>query len=402
MLPPAIVLGIDSPIGLTVLRELGGHGVPVHAIGRSATALGRYSRYCSSFSQRPAGRPLAGWLPEVIAQTGAAALLAISESDLIELAELPETIAGCRILTPRGAKLDLVLDKQRTLQAAAALGFDLPTSWQPLHGEDFAAISAGLEYPVVLKWADASAALPLLEAQGIAFEKAEFSLNPAELSAVLTRYAPLQIWPLVQSYCPGKGLGQMLFMSDGKAVLRFQHRRLHEWPPEGGVSTLCKSEPLERHAAQMVLSEALLEELGWNGPAMVEYRFDPETGRYWLMEINGRFWGSQPLAWHCGVHFAWEAYRRSVLGQTDQIAAAPIRSLRARYMIPETRRLLRLLTSRRSIKDPQFQPRRWRDLARFLLGFLDPRMRYYVFSWRDPLPFVSDLGQVIGKALRSR
>ena len=53
---------------------------------------------------------------------------------------------------------------------------------------------------------------------------------------------------------------------------------------------------------------------------MVEYRHEPGSGRYWLMEVNGRFWGSQPLAWHCGAHFAWESYRRSVLGQGD---AAP-------------------------------------------------------------------------------
>jgi NAD(P)-dependent dehydrogenase (short-subunit alcohol dehydrogenase family) len=55
VLPRAIVLGVDTPIGLTVVRELGRHGVPVHAIGRKSGAIGGASRYCESFSIREAG-----------------------------------------------------------------------------------------------------------------------------------------------------------------------------------------------------------------------------------------------------------------------------------------------------------------------------------------------------------
>src|SRR3546814_4665760 len=61
----------------------------------------------------------------------------------------------------------------------------------------------------------------------------------------------------------GVGLGQMLHMEGARATLRFQHRRLHEWPPEGGVSTLCRAEPMDRHATQMALSEKLLRALDW-------------------------------------------------------------------------------------------------------------------------------------------
>jgi hypothetical protein len=36
---------------------------------------------------------------------------------------------------------------------------------------------------------------------------------------------------------PATGLGQFVLMKDGQALYRFQHRRLHEWPPDGGTST---------------------------------------------------------------------------------------------------------------------------------------------------------------------
>lgn len=33
---------------------------------------------------------------------------------------------------------------------------------------------------------------------------------------------------------------------------------------------------------------------------MVEYRHDPKTGKYWLMEVNGRFWGACRLRYIAG------------------------------------------------------------------------------------------------------
>jgi predicted ATP-grasp superfamily ATP-dependent carboligase len=396
--PPAIVLGIDTAIGVTVVRELGAHGVPVHGIGRAASAVGRASRYCLGFSVRPAG-PLSEWLPDIIMKTGAKALLAISEGDLMSLAQLPPVINGCTILTPRAEPLAIVLDKRETLARAAVLGIDVPISWQPIAGEDMALRARTLAYPAIAKWADPPAMTDRLAALGLPLIKAEYFHTAEALIALIKRYAPLGVWPLIQSYCPGVGLGQMIHMAGGKAVLRFQHRRLHEMPPEGGVSTLCESEPLSRHSAQMAKSEALLANIGWEGPAMVEYRYDAEAGRYWLMEINGRFWGSMPLASYSGAEFAWECYRRAILGQTDTVQP-DIKPRRARYMIPETKRLIQLLFKRGVIADPLFTPTPLVDFTHYLSGFFDPKMRYYLFRWSDPGPFFSDIKTVLTKVLR--
>jgi predicted ATP-grasp superfamily ATP-dependent carboligase len=397
-LPPVLLLGIDTPIGLSVVRELGRHGVPVHGIGRSDAAIGAHSRWIAGASVHQRG-PLGDWLPALIRQTGAKALFAISEGDLIELSALEPVIEGCRILTPRAEPLALVLDKSATLARARTLGIDTPESWQPHADEDFAARAAALSYPVVVKWPDPMAVMAVLASQGLDFVKAEFAVDAPALLAVLERYRVLGAWPIVQGYCPGHGLGQMIHMEHGRATLCFQHRRLHEWPPEGGVSTLCAAEPIALHQAQMAKSEALLAAIGWDGPAMVEYRHDPETGRYWLMEINGRFWGSLPLAWHCGAHFAWEAYRRAVLGQTEPAPTARD-DLRARYMVPETKRLARILLAPGRIGDPFFRRRPFADLAAYLLDFLDPRARYYVFSRADMRPWLRDMAQIFRKAVR--
>jgi predicted ATP-grasp superfamily ATP-dependent carboligase len=396
--PKAMLLGVDTPIGVTVLRELGEHGVPVHGIGRSADAIGAASRYCRGFSIRPDAM-VCDWLPDLISKTGAKALFAISEGDLVALAKLPPVVNGCQIVTPRAEPLAIVLDKSETLKRATAIGIDIPMSWQPLAVEDMPLRARTLSYPVIAKWADPTAMADRLAALGLPLIKAEYLRTADALIALIDRYAPLGAWPLVQSYCPGFGLGQMIYMSSGEAVLRFQHRRLHEMPPEGGVSTLCVTEPLTHHAVQMAKSVALLASIGWEGPAMVEYRHDPNTQSYWLMEINGRFWGSMPLASHSGVEFAWESYRRHILMQTNNMQPE-IKPRSARYMIPETKRLIKLLLKPKSIADPFFKPTPLADFGRYVSGFFDPKMRYYLFRWRDPGPFFADIKTVLLKALR--
>lgn len=392
MLPEAIILGVDTAIGLTVMRELGEYGVPVHAIAKDSWAIGGASRWAKRFSVRGLGR-LTTWLPERLRSSRAKALFAISEDDLVELAQMPDTIGDTRILTPRAEPLALVLDKRRTLAIAEMIGIDVPHSWQPMAEEDFAAILPTLGYPKIAKWANPPAIVPLLEAAGIEFIKTEHLADEVAVLAMLDRYRPLGQWPLVQRFCPGHGVGQMLHMHRGHATLRFQHRRLHEWPPAGGTSTLSESLPEDAYPEQMAKSEALLAAIGWEGPAMVEYRHDPGTGKFWLMEVNGRFWGSLPLAHAAGAHFAWEQYRHAFPQATNGGPVPQRRYARARFFIPETRRMVRIM------RTAEAEGRR-RAFTSWLLGGLDPATSHYVWSWRDPLPLLRDLANMLLKPVR--
>ena len=388
---PVLVLGADSPIGLTVVRELGARGLEVVAHGRSRRALGRFSRYAREFVLQQGA--LGDWLPGFVAARAIGSVLAISEGQLIELAALKGRLGDCRVLAPDADQLERVLDKARTLEAARRVGIDVPDDWQPMAGEDHRARAAALTYPVAVKWADPNSILATLEQHGLAFEKVEYADTAAQLAAILARYEGLGCWPLVQQYCPGFGLGQMLHMTAQGASLRFQHRRLREFPPTGGVSSFCASIPLDQHVAQMARSEALLKELCWEGPAMVEYRFDPATGRYWLMEVNGRFWGSIPLAWHCGAHFAWETWRCAM--EVPAPPPGPLRQRKARYVIPDAKHIALVLQD-----GSQPLLRRLARAARFVLDFLDPRVRYYVWCLRDPGPFLGDMWGIVSRLWR--
>lgn len=386
--PAVLLIGVDTPTGLSIMRELGRHNVPVHAVGRNSRSIGAASRYCTSFWSRPDGE-ISSWLPDLIKKTDAKAVIAWSENDLIALANLPELIGDCRVLTPRHNTLEQVLDKAKTLALAQSLHIDAPRHW-----------TKNPEiWPVVVKWSDPMRIIPKLDAAGLDFEKAEFCNDQAALDKVLSRYDLIDEKPMVQSYAKGIGIGQMFYMKARKTTLFFQHQRLHEWPPEGGVSTLCQSIAPDQHQEQRAKSEALLKALNWEGPAMVEYRWDQQTGRYTLMEINGRFWGSQPLAMHAGAAFGWEHYRQNMLD--DNSPAGDYKpGLQARYMIPETKRLLRLLFQKKQIADPVFKPQPLRDLWSYLSGFFNPAMRYYIFTFDDPKPYFADCVNIFRKILR--
>ena len=396
-LPPVIVLGIDSPIGLTVVRELGEHGIEVHGIARDRRGLGLYSRRLHrGYLREP---DLVAQLNRIARDTGAPFLMTISMGDALAMRAAADAgrLPGLRPLLPPLDRLELVNDKAAICRIAADLGIAVPSTWEPsaFDGD----LPPALTYPCVLKWRDPELVAARLGALGLPMLKTEYADDAAGLRAALARYAPLGEYPLVQSYARGTGLGQMFLMKDGRAPLRFQHRRLHEWPPEGGTSTVCESIEDGKHAELMAKSEALLRTIGWEGPAMVEYRYDAETGEAVLMEINGRFWGSLPLARHAGVPFALGTYYALGLGQPLPAFAEVRAGVRCRYMIPETRRLLAIMLRPHAISDRSISFSRARTLASYLGGFLRARGAYFVWSWADPRPFLADMAFVARAAV---
>jgi predicted ATP-grasp superfamily ATP-dependent carboligase len=397
---PAVVLGIDTPIGLTVVRDLGSHGVPVYGIARKPAALGLHSRFLRRGLVRPATAE--GLIDQIVAlgeELGSACLFVISEGDIEMVNRHRHRLGAFKCLFADAPRLASVLDKAQTYVAADKVGIRTPRTAIIAHLGEAEALRTTLRFPVVLKWANPHEASRLLGPIGVTPEKTHYCQTPDELIDYLRRFEPANTYPLIQEYVAGNGLGQFVLMKDGQAHYTFQHYRVHEWPPEGGSSSLCESIPADQHHDLMAKSIALLRELGWEGVAMVEYRHDPATGESALMEINGRFWGSLPLAYHAGANFPYLYYRLFGLGAT--IDHPPYRAgVRCRYMVPETKRLARILFAPHKIPDRKVSFRRVPELLSYLADFVRPHSRYFVYDRRDPQPFWSDIGQMVDKVLK--
>ena len=132
--PPAILLGADTPIGLTIIRDLGEHGVPVHAIARSRKGIGLYSRWTTSGYLRPPDDDATiELLNRIAAEQGARYLLAVSERDLLFIRAAADRgrLVGLQALVPPAAQLAIVGDKAATYAVAREVGVPVPATWQP-------------------------------------------------------------------------------------------------------------------------------------------------------------------------------------------------------------------------------------------------------------------------------
>lgn len=394
---PCYVLGIESQIGLSLIRELGAAGVPVVGIALSPDAIGLRSRFLTAGALLQAPRTAEG-LQELRAlgeRYGPGYLLTVSEANTSWLIDHQDDLGNLKALVPSRLAFEAVLDKEKTLALARKVGVDVPQSICPQSWDEVEATAATFPFPAVLKWADPNGVAPQLEAFGLEYVKAEYVNSAAEFLSVARRYRPLNTWPLLQEYCPGVGLGQFFFMHRGEAVRRFQHVRVAEWPPEGGFSSVCDAVPLNQFHDLQERSIALLKEIGWEGVAMVEYRYDSMSGRAVLMEINGRYWGSFPLAMHSGAGFSLLSY--ALQGQGHMPTLPRQRDdIRCRMVATELKRLVRIIAQPGRIMDKRFRVRPLYELFRFAIDYLRPSVRYYVWRWDDPKPFFQDVMNALG------
>jgi protein-tyrosine-phosphatase len=206
-----------------------------------------------------------------------------------------------------------------------------------------------------------------------------------ELQAAVENEEGFDANTLLQPYAPGEGVGIETLFHDGAPLVLFQHRRIKEFPAAGGVSVLAVSEELDPELAEH--SVRLLRALEWEGPAMVEYRHDRESGAAVLMEVNGRLWGSLPLSISAGVDFpylCWQLAR----GGVPRLPKGYRAGVRARWAAGDLQRVGEIFA--RSRRDASFRSIRWREFQEFLRDF-DPPVHDMVWSPRDPLPAFYEL-----------
>jgi len=136
--------------------------------------------------------------------------------------------------------------------------------------------------------------------------------NRDSLVEILAELRPCNCGVILQELVPGCGVGAFFFRHEGKMILSFTHRRMHEVPWTGGVSSLCIA---SCDSKLLALGERLLESLDYEGVAMVEFRQDADNEPHFI-EINGRLWGSLTLALKAGVNFPLAMLECFTCGQT--------------------------------------------------------------------------------------
>jgi protein-tyrosine-phosphatase/predicted ATP-grasp superfamily ATP-dependent carboligase len=313
-----LVIGDDSRSALAVVRSLGRRGLEVVLAAQDRSSLVPASRWVAETR----------WLPPAQAsqEEQSAALESILAERPFELV-LPTTDLAmgllmlhrptlekwARLAVPDESGFEHTSRKHLTFAMAERLG--VPAPWTRLV-ETQADLGAALWDPALPLPAVIKPSQSVVWREGrprhLKVRVAATRGEVRELAQSLLPLAPV----LVQSFFPGTGVGQEFLVDQGEIVAAFQHERVHE-PPAGGGSSYRRSVPLDPD--MLAHSRRLLGEMGFHGVAMVEYKRDPATGRFALMEINGRFWGSLPLALAAGMDFPSWLYDLLVHGQRPPV-----------------------------------------------------------------------------------
>lgn len=306
-------------------------------------------------------------------------VLPVSEASLHAILPRRDEFEGVEIPFPDHRTFDAVCDKGRVCQIAQELGVTVPRQVSVTRKTGDPGVAEPLGFPVVVK-----PSRSVVRSEGrVVKTSVRHARDRQELADVLVDIPPSAYPVLVQERIEGPGTGVFVLLWEGELVGAFCHRRIREKPPSGGVSVLRESVPLDREMLEM--SRKLLERFGWRGVAMVEYKRDRKTGVPYLMEVNGRFWGSLQLAIDAGVDFP-RLLVEAAAGARPEPVLEYEEGVRTRWFLGDVDHLLaRLRHSPEDLGLGSDGPGR----ASALWGFLaasGPRSRNEVFRPSDPGP----------------
>lgn len=307
-----LVLNANSQAGLCVVRSLGKRGVPVTAasgIERSLGALSRYSEDAMVYrSPTEAPEAFVDQLASVLDEGDYFAVIPVNDATAKVLsrrkARLEET--GATVAIGDWDQAKQVYDKARTFDIAESLSVPTPATHAPEDLADVERLADDITYPVVVKSRskyvrDGAGRLHLHRVGDDSYAAGPEELLETYRDA-LERNAHLESFPpLIQAYVPGETTTTVGLADDGEFQSWFQERRLRTTPHSGGNSTLIRGmrDPtMHDHAAEVI------DALDWTGPVQVEFMRTPDD-EYYLIEVNGRYWGSVPLAVDSGVDIPW-------------------------------------------------------------------------------------------------
>ncbi|HOO76671.1 MAG TPA: ATP-grasp domain-containing protein [bacterium] len=377
-----LVLDAHSPVGLAVARSLARAGHLVDVGGEeSFFNIAFYSRYprAKIVYPRIAGdtRDFLRFFRELLAESDYDFIIPVTDRTIIPLHREGRQLPGFeRVALPEDDALETTLNKERTLDIARELRVPIPCTW--VCGDDMRGSGGGEVYPLVVK---ARYSKYLKDGVLISDPGPVFVTGPAELLASCRAKSLLIPRPLVQEMIAGDGYGYFVLARRGEPLLTFAHRRLREENPLGARSSYCRGiEP----APEMEDSALkLIRRLKWNGVAMVEFKRERSTGRFVLMEINGRFWGSLPLAIASGADFP-VAYLDLLAGRAIPPSTV-VYGRKARFLYAEVQHLVSVMHG----PPPAWKgayPTRGRTLWSFLSSFFLPGISYFNLTRDDPWP----------------
>ncbi len=377
--PTVLVTDADRGSAVSVIRSLGREGYRVIAAGHQRHCAGFHSRYASDSLSYPSPitdpMAYAETMLDAITSQSIDFVIPVTDETILPLRSVSGRIpAGCVVAMADDEAFHGAANKQATLDLAQQLGVPCPESSLAANLNDATAIADRFGWPVVLKPVSSRS----IKQDTVIIHRVRYSSDRVDLEHAMRRFRDAD-GVLVQELVSGVGCGVEVLAQNGEIRAAFQHQRIREVPVSGGVSSLRESVPLDPQLLDY--SARLMKALNWTGLAMIEFKIGAKGPR--LMEINGRIWGSLPLAVHSGMNFPGKLLQMHRDGLDPELDTTYRSGVRCRNFGLELRWAAEVLAGGRH-KNVPVPPRHHALLA--FLALLDPRIHWDIWSPSDPLP----------------
>lgn len=278
---------------LGAVRSLGKAGFFVIAMASDKNAQSFFSRYCHEKLICPDPRneeQFIKFLIDYLMKNPVDVLIPVGYITTVTISKhKKELLPFVKIPIVDYDSMEIACNKEKTMQLAKSIHITIPKEYSSITDID--------KFPVVAKG--------IYESGHIKYINSLEDLIPLDLNNYI-----------LQEYIPGEGYGFYALFNQGIVKAYFMHKRVREYPITGGASTCAESifdEELKK------LGIELLESLRWHGVAMVEFKKDERNGKFKLMEINPKFWGSLDLSIASGVNFPVLLVNMALLGDIEPV-----------------------------------------------------------------------------------
>lgn len=360
----AIILDGHLKSALAAARSLARGGITVRCGAVRASAPTLHSRACTTSFRYPDPLiDLDGFIAAVNRHVSPGSVIfPFSDRTALALSRHRDRLApDIRLLMPSAEIVETVFNKERFSALAAELCVPVPET-----------MPAPDNFPVVIKprfncfW---NGNTGVSVSTTIAHNKNE------TLAAINELQMRTGEAPLLQRWVAGGEYGVTVLCRAGEILAMSAHRRLRSLALSGGASTAKETIKIPDSFRGPI--ERIVHRLSWTGPAMFEFRGDPQ-GTFVLLEMNGRFWGSLPLAVMAGTDFPLLAFQMATNQELTGHRAGRV-GMYSRHFMGDIARITRVSGVARLSAIGAF----FRGL---FLPFHDD-----LCSWRDPFPWFWDI-----------
>ena len=300
-----IVLG-GHVQGLGIIRVFGEQKIPVVLIDNTKLNIGRFSKYCQKFYKYE-NNQLMKLLLDFESKSYYKNWLVIPTNDYqVKVLSENHTILKkhFKISTDSWKSVSLCYNKILTYKTAEKIGIDIPKSFFPESIKELERIE--IEYPCIIKPAVMHEFYDKLK------KKVFVCNNKAELVTFYkkaTEVIPedqIIIQEIIKGPCENQ-FSACFLISKNKVISSLSACRKRQHPIDFGNATTYA----EANYVPEILKvgERLLKEINYNGLCEVEFKKNPVTNKYILLEINPRTWKWHLLAKKAGVDFLNNLYK---------------------------------------------------------------------------------------------